>query len=454
MQVLDAIAAGAGLSPGISLDGLDLSSDAVNALARIPSEHAGELLEFVAKKKYELRDPSNYVLSTIARGFVSRKNPGSTVSAGAENGNTPELSAEALNALARIPREHAAELLDYVALKKNTLRDPSNYVLATINRGFASRKSPGAVSGPVSHGPPAGVAGTPLVDPLARLSSALVAAAAAVGSTTAAAQAPMLPAAKMSTAPLLTTALPSATLPANLPVPGPADADEDPCSRSLALAHQVGLQLSLDAVNALASLPPEQASELLEFVALRKDQLQDPNGYILSEVTRMLSTPGDVALYDSLAPVAIAPSTGAAAIAPLVANPELLPPDVSAVEQECLQLNASGIFSEQTIDVESLLALRCLTQEQALELLDQVQLKYQAADRGASVGNLNSYIRAAAWKIIQTSSSQLALPGVAPTLEQAPLATVDPIAGLASFLGLGGTDANAVEQVWKKVRTM
>lgn len=51
---------------------LDLSEDAVKALLTLPSMHASELLETVAEKHETLRDPSNYVVSTIARGYIPR----------------------------------------------------------------------------------------------------------------------------------------------------------------------------------------------------------------------------------------------------------------------------------------------------------------------------------------------------------------------------------------------
>ena len=52
--------------------GLDLSEEAVKALLTLPSTHASELLETVAEKHETLRDPSNYVVSTIAKGYVPR----------------------------------------------------------------------------------------------------------------------------------------------------------------------------------------------------------------------------------------------------------------------------------------------------------------------------------------------------------------------------------------------
>ncbi len=52
--------------------GLDLGEDAVKALLTLPSTHASELLETVAAKHETLRDPSNYVVYTIAKGYVPR----------------------------------------------------------------------------------------------------------------------------------------------------------------------------------------------------------------------------------------------------------------------------------------------------------------------------------------------------------------------------------------------
>ena len=52
--------------------GLQLSDEAVKALLTIPSSHASELLESVAEKHTTLRDPSNYVVSTIAKGYVPK----------------------------------------------------------------------------------------------------------------------------------------------------------------------------------------------------------------------------------------------------------------------------------------------------------------------------------------------------------------------------------------------
>eukprot|EP00933_Yihiella_yeosuensis_P005888 TRINITY_DN110496_c0_g1_i1.p1 TRINITY_DN110496_c0_g1~~TRINITY_DN110496_c0_g1_i1.p1 ORF type:complete len:373 (+),score=89.76 TRINITY_DN110496_c0_g1_i1:79-1197(+) len=52
--------------------GLQLTDDAVQNLLKLPAQFASELLEAVAEKHATLRDPSNYVISTIARGYMPR----------------------------------------------------------------------------------------------------------------------------------------------------------------------------------------------------------------------------------------------------------------------------------------------------------------------------------------------------------------------------------------------
>jgi len=52
--------------------GLKLTDEAVRALLTLPDYAASELLDAVTEKHTELRDPSNYVCSTIARGYLPR----------------------------------------------------------------------------------------------------------------------------------------------------------------------------------------------------------------------------------------------------------------------------------------------------------------------------------------------------------------------------------------------
>jgi hypothetical protein len=52
--------------------GLQLTDEAVQALLKIPATYASELLEGVSDKVGTLRDPSNYVISTVAKGYVPK----------------------------------------------------------------------------------------------------------------------------------------------------------------------------------------------------------------------------------------------------------------------------------------------------------------------------------------------------------------------------------------------
>eukprot|EP00913_Durusdinium_trenchii_P002326 g2148.t1 len=120
------------------------------------------------------QDPSNYICATVSRGYVPRSGSGQkgAIGAGGAKGGgghkpgsdnyeaaaaaliqTPgmkkaedagvSLSDEAIQALLTIPASHASEILDAVAEKHQDLRDPSNYVIATINRGAGKRSEGG-----------------------------------------------------------------------------------------------------------------------------------------------------------------------------------------------------------------------------------------------------------------------------------------------------------------------
>jgi len=52
--------------------GIQLEDQARQALASLPHEHAEELLEYVCEHHKNLRNPSGYIVSTVARGFVPR----------------------------------------------------------------------------------------------------------------------------------------------------------------------------------------------------------------------------------------------------------------------------------------------------------------------------------------------------------------------------------------------
>ncbi|CAE7195436.1 unnamed protein product [Symbiodinium sp. CCMP2592] len=169
----------------MALVGLQLDDSATNALSGLPVEAAIEFLDVVARKAAtgHLKDPSNYVCATIARGYVPQaKLPSwqghasfeapppanavmpdmdvaasrlqSTVGMRKAEQAGIDLNHEALNALLRLPTPHASQLLEQVVDKKETIRDLSNYVCATVARGFHPKDSVGTVwSGLPSPGP-------------------------------------------------------------------------------------------------------------------------------------------------------------------------------------------------------------------------------------------------------------------------------------------------------------
>lgn len=157
--------------------GLAINGEALNAIAGLPSDHAAELLEFVLEKAPELRDPSNYIMSTIARGFKPRRFLGSSQRACASSsqssfgGGAPTDSQDVMSqglqrlselglqiddtarqALAALSADHASEMIDYVAENYNHLRNPSNYISSTVARGFVPRGQKGSDKGKAGKG--------------------------------------------------------------------------------------------------------------------------------------------------------------------------------------------------------------------------------------------------------------------------------------------------------------
>lgn len=164
--------------------GLALTDEAFKALGGLAPEHSQELFEFVLEKHADLRDPSNYIASTVARGFKSRRIGGgvsfsassapypaisNSVGGGgaypvhAANGSEllatdtativsqglqklreqvgVELDDMAQRALQGLRPEQAREMLEYIFENHASLRNPSNYISSTVSRGFVSRKA-------------------------------------------------------------------------------------------------------------------------------------------------------------------------------------------------------------------------------------------------------------------------------------------------------------------------
>ncbi|CAJ1335379.1 unnamed protein product [Effrenium voratum] len=171
---------------------------------KLPQDHAAELLDAVAQKasRGEVKDASNYIVATISRGYVPRSGGGgkghgghsiggggghgggygsghgggyggghsggygghgyraaqpgtkeyeqaataliNSVGMGKAEAVGLQLTDEAVQSLLTVPTSHASEILEAVAEKSSELRDPSNYVVATIRRGYVPRAERGS----------------------------------------------------------------------------------------------------------------------------------------------------------------------------------------------------------------------------------------------------------------------------------------------------------------------
>mmetsp|Transcript_58792 Transcript_58792/g.140141 ORF Transcript_58792/g.140141 Transcript_58792/m.140141 type:complete len:362 (+) Transcript_58792:73-1158(+) len=152
--------------------GLELNDEAHHALASMQPDHVEELLQSVTRKVQigTVTNASNYICAAIKRGYTSNESyqaakgdgKGGSFGSFAGRGKGPVggkpssdgevhaalqrvaaagvmLSEEATAALNQVLPEHAVEILDHVILKAGELRDPSNYVAATIARGYQPR---------------------------------------------------------------------------------------------------------------------------------------------------------------------------------------------------------------------------------------------------------------------------------------------------------------------------
>lgn len=175
------------ISNALASHGLTLVPDALKALSGIPVDHALELIATVAAKVQSgyVQNASNYVSATIARGYVPESSGGALAASAARAeaaGGRPgrngqgaaaalertsgmqkalqaglQLTGEAIQALLSLPTSYASELLEQVAGKAGSLRDPSNYIAATIAKGFVPKEvaaRPGPLVAYSPHQPP------------------------------------------------------------------------------------------------------------------------------------------------------------------------------------------------------------------------------------------------------------------------------------------------------------
>jgi len=326
--------------------GLDLNSEAVKALCSLDQSHAFELLEAVKSKvdMGHIKNPSSYVCATISRGYVPQADGGavqaSILLAGGDatyGGNVAsdsyadddfdsaaatlasskgmlkaqqaqlQLNDEAVRALLQLEPDHASELLETVAdkHKRTALRDPSNYIVATIARGFV----------PKAGGPPVSASGVTghVVHPPTRV----------------------LPLVAPRVAPSAPPAPPPAPPPVSLPVPPRAPPPAPP--------------------PAPPATPPSLAPPAYANGSVAK-----------TEGVHVPTKPG----FSNL----------------------------SAVEAKVVELNAQDLWSGQSISVETLLSLRNVRQDQALQLLSSLDAKGRGKG-SVSIQNPNNYVQAAVVKI-------------------------------------------------------
>jgi len=339
---------------------VQLDAMAMQALSSLPAEHAVEMLEYIADNHSYLRNPSKYISSTVARGFVPRRGgsmpvtvPPPTAASGGnsslhESNGTPQvpvtvspdalqalllqaqqsgltLSADAMQALGGLPQEHASELLEFVLEKHGELRDPSNYIASTVARGFKSRRG--------GHQPQY------VPPPLHSSSSEAVA-------------------------------------------------------KILQKLRDESIEIDDLAQQALGSLPPEHALEMLEYVEENHTYLRNPSNYISSTVAR-----GFVPRRSNQSVATHAGKGGCAQPAysfpmggPAV-NVNLVPTDATPLERRILQINSQNLQAGQQIDFMTYMALRCIPSWQANELLDSL------AAKSGFISSSCNYIQAAVTKI-------------------------------------------------------
>lgn len=259
-----------------------------------------------------------------------------------------ELTAEAYQALATLPDSHAADMITRVSTKvaRGSLNNPSNYICAAIKRGYTTN------------------------DTYSQLKAAGLAPAIGGGGSY------------------------------NAPPPtnGLTEVSSEEGNAAFQLAMQQalisGVLLSQDAANALMSLPSQHAAAILEFVAVNKAELPDPSQHILATVAQ---TKAQISVaVTPVVPQVVPPAN------PHV--PSLIPPDITPLELLMTQLNQENLWGDQQLDVGTLLALRCLPQNEAVEMVQQFSGKGRG--KGGGIANINNYMQAAVAKIQKEQQGQ------------------------------------------------
>lgn len=254
-------------------------------------------------------------------------------------------------ALCTLPEAHVSELLQSVAFKvaKGTLTNPSNYICAAVSRGYTPNDSFKGAKG-YSSGKGYSPAGKgPSYDSSGWYSST------------------------------------------------PAGAQSDPDAGNLALqaamqsATSAGVQLTQEAANSLMTVPSTTAADILEYVAVKYHELRDPSNYIIATIFKKGQQKGDKG-YDSYG------DKGGGKGKFKGPRPlKSIPQDLTPLERAVVDLNQEALWGAQEIDFNTVLALRCLPQHEAMAILTSFGGKGRSG-KGGDIFNINNYLQAAVAK--------------------------------------------------------
>jgi len=258
-----------------------------------------------------------------------------------------ELTAEAYASMSTLPESHIAELLQSVATKvaKGSLNNPSNYICAAIKRGYQSNDAWNAAKD-------AGLAPPPNLGP-----------------TTMGVQ-------RMSEVTW-----------------GEESSEEGNMALQLAMqtATVAGVLLTQEAANALMAVPSQMAASILDYVAQKAGELRDPSNYIIATVAKKVGDKGKGkgSSWGDSGKGEFGDSKGKGKGK---GRRPMIPPDITTVELKCTEVNSLGLWGDQIIDLNTLMALRTLPSEISLTMLDQ----FVAKGRGkiGAIANINNYLQA------------------------------------------------------------
>jgi len=316
-----------------------------------------------------------------------------------------ELTAEAYTAMASLPEAHIAELLQSVATKvaKGSLNNPSNYICAAIKRGYQSNDTWNQLkaTGMGDYNQATGVTDYYQASGMAP------------------------------------TAYPG---PAAIGVPhmseiswGEESTEEGNLALQLAMQNATvgGVLLTQEAANSLMSVPSQMAASILDYVAQKHHELRDPSNYIIATVAKKVQDKGKGKGGGSTS--AAYSSGGGGGGGKGKSRAAMIPNDISAVELKCVEVNAEGLWGEQQLDLNTLMSLRCLSQDVALNMLEQFVGKGRG--KGGGIANINNYLQAGIAQIQKGDMSGYNASNLPPAIEDA-AAAIEANAGYSG--GAGG----------------